>query len=925
MTIPSCGYRPRPAARLITILVLLASTGFMAGNAFAQAVRLTAAQQQMLNSLPAAQRQQALNAIRQLQGQSADTAPATLNETETTVAPAAIADTLQPVIADLEPRAAAQSRLVINFRPRASLSAADREDLQQDPTLGRLVGSHLFVLDDAGVLALPGLDPIPLLGLDRDDIKRRLDAESALVVFDIDAKILGQEPIGVEALEPFGYAVFDPRETGFEPPATGPVPADYVLGPGDAVRVQLFGNVNQIYEFEVSRDGILNLPEIGPITVAGIPFSEFRSDLDKRVANMLIGTQVSVTMGALKTIRVFVLGDANEPGSYVVSGLATISSALYRSGGISRVGSLRNVQLKRGGKVVARLDLYDLLINGDTSGDQRLQPGDVIFVPPVGDTVAVGGAVKRPAIYEITDGTAVADIVRLAGGLSNEAYGAGARLERIDEQGNRTVVAVDLGDRRAASMRARTGDTLLVPEVLPDFGNAVELSGHVHRQGIYAWREGLRLADVISSPDELKAGVDMHYVLVRRERERGKPIEVLATDLAAALSNPGGEANIPLEPRDRIYVFSLELGRQRIVEPIVAELRQQATHDTPALQVEISGEVRAQGVYPLESGMRVSDLIRAGGRLSEDAYALEAELIRYSVEGGQSRVLEERKIDLAAVQRGDRAADIELRPYDYLRISKIPEWDTIWTVSLDGEVRFPGQYRVRRGETLAEVLRRAGGLTDAAFPEGAVFLRESLKKREQEQIELLARRLESDLTSLSLQMSDSGGSDTLMTGRALLDQLRNTEPVGRLVIDASHLATFAGSDRNTTANIELRDGDQLLVPARSQVVTVIGETQQNTSHLYLPDLTRDDYINLSGGLTRRADKRRIYIVRANGAVVVGKRSRWLGRGARADIRPGDTIVVPLDADKMRPLTFWTNVTQILYQGAIAIAAVRTFD
>ena len=323
--------------------------------------------------------------------------------------------------------------------------------------------------------------------------------------------------------------------------------------------------------------------------------------------------------------------------------------------------------------------------------------------------------------------------------------------------------------------------------------------------------------------------------------------------------------------------------------------------------------------------MRISDLIRAGGSLAQDAYTLEAELTRYTVDGtDRSRQAEVLDVDLAAVLRGDGAADLVLAPYDFLSISQVPEWDTQWTVRLEGEVRFPGEYRIRRGETLRDILDRAGGLTDAAFPEGAVFLREELRAREKEQIELLARRLESDLTSLSLQMaSESGGAEAFSTGQALLQQLRSTEPVGRLVIDTSNLDSDERGELAQT--IELRDGDTLLVPKQSQVVTVIGETQQNTSHLHMPGLDRDDYINMSGGLTRRADKKRIYVVRANGSVIVQNRSKWIGRSAGMEIRAGDTIVVPLDAEKMRPITFWTNVTQILYQAAIAVAAVQAIN
>ena len=245
--------------------------------------------------------------------------------------------------------------------------------------LRRIRGSHYYELDRFGNLAMTGLPEISLSGLTAEQIRLRLGAEPALRPFEILVNILESlEPI-TTALEPFGYDVFESEDYGFQPVLSGPVPPDYVLGPGDSLRIQLFGNSNSVYELEVSRDGVLSLPELGPITVAGLTFSQFRDDLNRRVEEMLIGTQVSVTVGRLRTIRVFVLGDANRPGSYVVSSLATISSALYASGGISAIGSLRDVQLKRRGDVVERLDLYDLLLNGDNSGDVRLQPGDVIF------------------------------------------------------------------------------------------------------------------------------------------------------------------------------------------------------------------------------------------------------------------------------------------------------------------------------------------------------------------------------------------------------------------------------------------------------------------------------------------------------------------------------------------------------------------
>ncbi len=919
----------RRAPGLTAILLFALGTGLSYAQNLPPGIDLTPEQRAMLNSLPPAQRQQAIQAIEEFARQQQQQGPDS-GELRESADPYERPPQLSPLTQGVDDegeetlRADAGSRLVIKYTLKEALEADEAAAVNDDPVLQRLPGSHAYVLDDAGMLSLPGLESVPLLGLTQEDIERRLGAEPYLSNFSIDVRILSTELTGKEALKPFGYDIFESNEATFDPPMSGPVPLDYRLGTGDVVNVQLFGNVNDGYELQVGRDGMLYLPEVGPVPVAGLTFSEFRTDINKRIEQVLIGTQASVTMGAIRTLRVFVLGDAKRPGSYVVEGLATISSALYRSGGISEIGSLRNIQLKRQGQTVAAFDLYELLMQGDTSGDLRLQTGDVIYVPPIGATIGVGGAVIRPAIYEALGEATAADAIRFAGGLAPDAFPNGARLERFTDSGERVVLSVNLRTEDGRNTTIKSGDILMVPEVLPDLEGSVTLSGHVQRPGPYEWRPGMRLTDIIREPGELKPGVDDNYVLVRRERIRGRPIEVLSADLGAALAGPGGAEDIPLEARDTVYVFSLSYGRQRVIMPLLDELHLQATYDKPFQQVEIAGYVRAPGAYPLEPGMRISDLIRAGGRLTEDAYTLEAELSRYSVVNGEFRVTEIVEVDLDPILTGDVAADVVLSEHDHLNITRVPEWDSTWSVTLEGEIKFPGEYRIRRGENLAEVIDRAGGLTDEAFPEGAIFLREALKKREQEQIDSLARRMESDLISLSLQTLDTTGADALTTGRQLLTQLRGTEAVGRLVIDLETLAAKSPSGRLAEV-IELRDGDRLLVPKQSQEVTVIGETQLNTSHLYQEGLSRDEYIELSGGLTRRADEELVYVVRASGAVVSSGRTRWLGRSEGELIRPGDTIVVPLETDRIRPLTFWGSVTQILYQGAIAIAAVRTFD
>lgn len=906
---------------LLAALLLVAAVD----TSDAQSFRLSPEQQAMLDQLPPAQRQQALDAIKQLQqqaGAETEASPDTDDEVRMIPGLEDMRGTIEEVEEE-EPSAEGGSRLVIEFEPRDDLDGRELKEIEDDPALNRILGSQYFELDDRGFLTIPGLPEIQLRGLAQEAIEARLGAEPALKQFEISVFLLDVESAAAEALEPFGYDVFGSRSAGFEPATSGPVPPDYVLGPGDSVRVQLFGNVNGIYEFEVSRDGVLNLPELGPITVAGLPFSEFRRDLNQRVEQMLIGTQVSVTMGQLRTIQVFVLGDANWPGSYVISSLSTISNALYASGGVSEIGSLRRIQLKRSGRTVASLDLYDLLLRGDTSGDQRLQPGDVIFIPPVGETVGVSGAVRRPAIYELRGETRVDELIALAGGLRPVAYPSAARIQRIDEDNRRITVSVDIESSEGARATLSDGDTVYIPEVLPKLQDSVVLAGHVQRPGAVELRSGMRLADLIPSANYLLPGADTSYILIRREDDQNR-VYVVSANLDDVWSNTNSAENVVLRARDTVYVFSLAFGRQRVIQPLLEELNLQARVGEPFGEVSISGSVKAPGTYPLESGMRISDLIRAGGRLSEEAYTLRAELARYEIVDGEHRTSDVIDVDLDAILRGNRSADLVLKEHDNLRISTVPEWDSLWSVTLEGEIKFPGIYRIRRGETLRQVLERAGGLTAASFPEGAIFLRESLREREQKQINALARRLETDLATLSLEARDTSGGQALETGESLLRQLREFRAVGRLVIDLEQLAARStGSE--LVNDVELRDGDELLVPKQSQEITVLGETQQNTSHLFQPGLSRDDYIEMSGGLTRRADKKRIYIVRASGAVVTGNRSRWFGRRQGGELRPGDTIVVPLDTDRIRPLTFWTNVTQILYQGALAVAAIQTFN
>jgi polysaccharide biosynthesis/export protein len=796
------------------------------------------------------------------------------------------------------------------------------EELKQRTDFIDLIRSkNPYQLSRDGVLMLPGFAPIPLGGLTEQLATLRLGVEPALKDLFIRVTKLPLTQLGPTSLKPFGYDLFEHPLSTFAPATNVPVPADYVIGAGDQLDLQLYGTKNVTLKLVVGRDGHVSLPEIGPISVGGLTYPAAKSQLESRIERQMIGVHANVTMGDTRTIRVFVLGDARYPGSYAISGLGTITSALFAAGGAQTIGSLRNIQLKRQGELVRRLDLYDMLIRGDSTDDARLLPGDVIFIPPVGPTVTVDGEVHRPAIYEIRSENSVADVVQLAGGLTPEADTGNAALTRIDAAQHRVVLQVDLSGHAGRSEAVHNGDVLRISRLRPTLDAGIVVQGYVYTTGAFAYHQGMHLTDVIRSVYDLKPNADLHYLLIRRELPPDRRIVVLSADLDAALRAPGSAADLPLMARDRITVFDLQSSRDRVIQPLIEELKLQANVALPEEVVRIEGSTHVPGDYPLEAGMTVRDLVRAGGGLSDAAYGGSAELTRYQIVNGEQRRAELIQVDLAAALRGDPAANLHLEPFDQLSVKEVTFWTEQETITLRGQVRFPGKYSIKPGETLRSVLVRAGGLTPYAFAQGTVFTRKELREREQKELDLLAARLQNDIAFVALQgtvANQSGAAGALSIGQSLLSQLRQAKAVGRLVINVPRLLR---SPVGSEYDVVVRGDDQLFVPRQEQEVTVIGEVQTVTSHLYRPGLTRDSYIAMSGGYTRRADVSRVYIVRADGSVVSNDGARWF-HTSNETIEPGDTVVVPLNAEHIPPLYLWQAVTQILYNIAIATDALR---
>jgi polysaccharide export outer membrane protein len=719
-------------------------------------------------------------------------------------------------------------------------------------------------------------------------------------------------------LRAFGYDYFSARPDVAALAADLPVPDDYVVGPGDVLLVQLYGKDNAQYELPVTREGVVPFPGIGPIRVGNQPFGKVRDLIMRRVQGQFIGLKASVQVGRLRNIQIFVLGDVQRPGSYTVSGLATLTNAIFASGGIKPIGSLRQIQLKRQGKAIVTLDLYDLLLKGDNSSDARLQPGDVIFVPPIGKTAGIAGEVKRPAIYELKTETKLEELIELAGGLTAEAFPQSMQVERIEDNRDRTVIDIDMSKPEGRQTLLVSGDVVRVYPVSDQVERVVTLAGYTKRAGTYQWTDGMRITQLLPSLGDLPTEVDAHYQLIRREDPKTRFIELLSADLGAALAAPESDANVKLQPRDTVHVFSIHDNRRSTIDPLLEQIKAQSRPDRQDRELGIDGAVHHPGRYPFAPGMRLSDLLKAGGGLTDKAYTLEAELTRYSSVTGKERTQETTVVSLAGALAQDNASDPELKSYDHVVIRRIPNWTGDGFVTVRGQVAFPGRYPIAQGEKLSSVIQRAGGLTPSGFARGTIFLRESVRQREQVFLDRVAHELEEQVLLLSAQGEEVGKEkkDAVAEAKAILGQIRATKALGRVAIKLDELL-----EGDTGEDIVLLDGDSINIPQKPGEVTVTGQVYFPTSHLYKRGAGRDDYIAKSGGVTERGNASNVYVVHADGSVSAG--GGWFSISPH--MGAGDTVVVPVKVDRISSLKLATDVTQILYQLAVAVTAIKVLS
>ena len=767
-----------------------------------------------------------------------------------------------------------------------------------------------------------------------------------------------REPEESSARERFGRRLFDREVSTFAPTDDAPVPESYRLGVGDQLIVQLFGKENDQLTLQVGRNGNINVPKLGSISLSGLTFEDARELIRTRFQQQLIGVEATVTMGRLRAINVFMAGEVEVPGAYSVSAMTTVTQALFQAGGVSEIGSLRNIQVRRGSDIVATFDTYDLLMQGDATGDVRLQSGDVVFVPPYRGLAAVSGEVKRPKLYELAGGETLKDLVTMAGGYTQDAFPLLAVLDRRpSDSGLMAATSLNLLDSATLALPIQDGDRLRVPKAGDSLTNIVRVSGAVHRPGVYGWFEGMRVSDLLGDARrDLLLEADRNYALIVRYKNALMDIEVEQFSLNDAIDESGGAGDPELKEFDEVLVFSLPVvaglgksvlneeqrtasryeddprlnrsvastqnedleeriranSREVLLEPVIEKLRSQARQKEPVQVVTISGAVRAPGSYPLFAKTTVADLVKAAGGLTDSAFLPQAEL-RKMTQGNNGETLA-RYVDIDLNQALDPLISPILASRDHVTVREIPDWSPQDEITVAGAVAFPGTYLIQRGETIADIVQRAGGLTSEAFPEGAILTRETIAEREAERAQAFATTIRQ--TFASRLLTEETTTQSLAEIVEIADMLESFEGKGRLLIDLP-----AAIARDQLANLEVSAGDSLTIPKRTNTLTIVGEVLQQGTHGFDDKLSVEDYISLSAGLSARADDSGIYVVRADGSVTLLDNGWWRFSGAREQLGPGDTIVVPVDARYKEQLASWREITQIVYQAIVSVAAV----
>ena len=690
--------------------------------------------------------------------------------------------------------------------------------------------------------------------------------------------------VGSQPLNRFGADIFRPDVVGLEKfPMDLPAGSDYVLGTGDTVVVDIWGGITQQITRVVDREGRISLPDVGPITVAGFSISEAQKRVQTAAQPQYHDAKVALSVTRLRTVRVYVVGYVQRPGAYDISSLSTPLNALYAAGGPTAAGSMRVVKHYRGTALISQQDLYDLLISGVRSAIEHLEPGDTIMVPPAGPQVGISGAVRRPAVYELKDKTdRLSGVIDMAGGVTVSASSTEARVERVEPHEQRVTLKVPLDLTKtggtaadeASTFTVQDGDRIYVGAIDPYKNQTVYLQGHVYRPGPYPFAAGMKISDLVKSYQDVLPEPAAHAEIVRLQPPDYRPV-TLQFNLPEALI---GNETITLQAFDTVRIF----GRYEVDAPKVA----------------IYGQVLRPGEYPMSAGLTAAGLVRMAGGFNRSAFQESATLASYVVENGARVVTDQKTLQIGAAVGGDHAADIPLSPGDVLTILQIPGWSDIGrSVAIKGEVQYPGNYGINEGEKLSVFLKRVGGFRSTAYAPGIVLEREDVRRIEEKGRQELINRLQSTTATIRISPNTTGQDQAAVLQAAQQQQqqvvanLRSQPVSGRLVINVS--ANIADWE-NTPNDISLRAGDVITVPKKPNFVLSLGQVYNANAITFKPGKTAGWYLKQAGGPTQLANKKGIYVIRANGSVIssAGAADWFSGGVLNTKLQPGDVLVVP---------------------------------
>jgi len=723
------------------------------------------------------------------------------------------------------------------------------------------------------------------------------------------------QPYKAKHLTQFGYNFFRPDAAGFDPLTDIPVGPDYVLGPGDRIILNLWGSVEGTHELEVNRSGEILLPSVGSLKVWGITFERLPVAIKAALAKTYKDFNLNVTMGKLRVIKVFVVGEVKAPGDYTLTPLSTLINALSASGGALKTGTLRNIQVKRGGKVVETVDLYDFFLKGDKSRDIHLRSGDTIFVPVIGRVAGIAGNVKRPAIYELREEKNLADLLALAEGFLPTGYLHRVQISRVDAHEKKVVADFNIDpkggnkslDQILSSINIQDMDIVKIFPIDITLRDHIKLDGYVLRPGNYALQPGMRLSQLLLRDNLLPEYYENAAKITRLYPPDYHPEKIFVNVSKALAGDP--EHDLALKEFDEVRIFS-----------------RWEMEDIP--KVRVNGEVQRPGEYRLTTNMTVRDFIMEAGNLKKTAYTKNAELnrIRHTGETATSFPI---VINLEEAMKGNPKDNLMLAPFDELIIRKIPNWsdEKERYVTLLGEFRFPGVYPIYKGEKLSALIERAGGFTDKAYLRAAKFTRMSIRELQQKRMDELVIKTEQEILKKQAEVASVAASkEELEATRAALETLQRSitllktaKAEGRLVISMDRLEKF----KNSAYDVELMGGDLLEVPEIPNAVNILGQVYNPISFIPITGQDVAFYLEKAGGPTRDAEESDIYVVRADGTVVNRQHSSMFSslffRGFMSTImEPGDTLIVPQKFDRIAWVREIKDIAVII--GNLALAA-----